>query len=418
MSSELLVYWESHLVGRLQQDENHFLVFQYASEWLANPMRVAISLSLPLTDKPFLNNKAAPFFSNLLPETGIRALIAQRLGVSVGNDFKLLEALGGDCAGALSLLLPGQKPDEAGSYELLSSEKLRQMIVQMAQRPLLSPGEGLRLSLAGVQNKLPVYMEESKFYLAHGARASSHILKPPIDKVDHSVENEVFCMKLAAELGLPAASAQFWPDPTPLFLTERYDRSRLSENKLIRLHQEDFCQALGFGSNRKYESEGGPTLKLCFALVNQYSSSPALDKQRLLQWVVFNNLIGNNDAHGKNISLLLLKEGIKLAPFYDLLSTAIYPGISQKLAMKVGGENRPDWIRRDHWERLAADANVGVRAVFTVADELVEKWPETFIKTRNELAAGPGNYAVVDKIKIHSDKMIAHLKMVLANKTS
>jgi serine/threonine-protein kinase HipA len=415
MSSELAVYWESRLVGHLKQDANRFLVFRYAPEWLTSSARTPISLSLPLQEEPFLNNKAAPFFSNLLPETGVRALIAQRLGVSVGNDFKLLEALGGDCAGALSLLLPEQKPDTDGSYELLSSEKLRQMIEQMPQRPLLSPGEGLRLSLAGVQNKLPVYMKEDKFYLPHGAKASSHILKPPIDKVDHSVENEVFCMRLAAQLGMPTAKARFWPDPTPLFLTERYDRAH-SGDHLTRLHQEDFCQALGFGSDHKYETEGGPTLKMCFALVDKYSASPALDKQRLLQWLVFNTVIGNNDAHGKNISLLLSQNGVRLAPFYDLLSTAIYPGISQKLAMKVGTENRPNWIMRRHWEEFAIDANVAPRAVFAVAEDLIEKWPVAFDQTRADLTSGPGNYAVVDKIKIHSDKMIAHLKMVLTNK--
>lgn len=158
MSSALAVYWESRLVGHLEQDANRFLIFHYAPKWLTSSARTPISLSLPLQEEPFLNNKAAPFFSNLLPETGVRALIAQRLGVSVGNDFKLLEALGGDCAGALSLLLPDQKPDADGFYELLSSEKLRQMIEQIPQRPLLSPGEGLRLSLAGVQNKLPIYL--------------------------------------------------------------------------------------------------------------------------------------------------------------------------------------------------------------------------------------------------------------------
>jgi serine/threonine-protein kinase HipA len=416
LSAELFVYWESHLVGHLEQDENRFLIFRYDPDWLANPLRLPISLSLPLQKEPFLNNKAAPFFSNLLPETGVRALIAQRLGVSVGNDFKLLEALGGDCAGALSLLLPGQSPDQDGFYEPLSPESLRKMIEQMPQRPLLSPGEGLRLSLAGVQNKLPVYMKDDKFFLPHGARASSHILKPPIDKVDHSVENEVFCMRLAAHLGLPTAKAQFWPDPMPLFLTERYDRTD-EGGHLARLHQEDFCQALGFGSNRKYESEGGPTLKMCFALVDQYAASPALDKQRLLQWLVFNNIIGNNDAHGKNISLLLSRDGVKLAPFYDLLSTAIYPGISQKLAMKVGGENRPDWVMLRHWEELATDGNVGPRAVFAVIEELLEKWPAAFHKTRNDLVSGPGKYSIVDKIKTHSDKMIAHLKTVLTEKS-
>lgn len=155
---------------------------------------------------------------------------------------------------------------------------------------------------------------------------------------------------------------------------------------------------------------------MCFALVDKYSASPALDKQKLLQWLVFNNVIGNNDAHGKNISLLLSQDGVRLAPFYDLLSTAIYPGISQKLAMKVGTENRPNWIMRRHWEELAIDANVAPRAVLAVAEELIEKWPVAFDKTRKDLTSGPGNYSVVDKIKIHSDKMIAHLKMVLTNK--
>jgi serine/threonine-protein kinase HipA len=410
LSSKLNVFWENDRVGTLSLGPDRQFIFQYLDEWLAKPDRLPLSLSLPLRKAPFPDNAAHPFFSNLLPESRVKELIAQRLGVSSRNDFSLLEALGGDCAGALSLLPAGQRPDSAGGYAPLSHAELEEIIRQTPQRPLLSPGEGIRLSLAGAQDKLPIYLEDGTFFLPKGANPSSHILKPSIPGFDNSVENEVFCMRLAQALGLPVPSVQIWNAPTPLFLIERYDRKRDPSGILHRIHQEDVCQALGTGYDQKYESEGGPSLKDCFGVIDRSCREPVLDKRRLLQWTLFNTLIGNNDAHGKNVSLLIKKEGIRLAPFYDLLSTAVYPEISQKLAMTIGGENRAEWLRKDHWEKLAKDASVSPKAIIRLAKEMREATPAALDAVKNEVTQSAGDHGIVEKVASHIEQMSRHFK--------
>ena len=155
-----------------------------------------------------------------------------------------------------------------------------------------------------------------------------------------------------------------------LYLISRYDRELNQRGDLHRLHQEDFCQALGIMPDTKYEKEGGPSIADCFHLVKQYSISPAADQLQLLQWVVFSYLIGNADAHGKNVSLLLTQQGPRLAPFYDLMSTAIYPELSERPAMKIGGEDRPKWIIVRSWEQLAQECGIGFKLVKQTLDKL------------------------------------------------
>lgn len=410
MTDTLDVFWESEKVGVLSLGADRQFIFQYSDEWLAKPVPLPISLSLPLRKASFSENAVRTFFSNLLPESRVKELIARRLGLSLRNDFALLEALAGDCAGALSLLPSGQVPDQVGGYEPLSNEDLEKIIRQIPQRPLLSPSEGVRLSLAGAQDKLPILFEDEKFYLPKGAKPSSHILKPPITRVDNSVDNEVFCMKLAGRLGIPVPPVQLWKCSIVLFLIERYDRKRDAYGTLHRIHQEDMCQALGVGYDQKYEMEGGPSLKDCFGVIDRACREPVVDKRRLLQWTLFNMLIGNNDAHGKNVSLLIEKDGIRLAPFYDLMSTATYPEISEKLAMKIGGENRAEWLRKDHWEQLAQDAVVSPKAIFQLADEMLKEVPAAVEATKNEVKKFSGDHGILDKIISHIEKMSKQLK--------
>jgi serine/threonine-protein kinase HipA len=152
--------------------------------------------------------------------------------------------------------------------------------------------------------------------------------------------------------------------PRELYVVERYDRYRDENGLMQRTHQEDFCQAIGLMAETKYESEGGPSLADCFYLIDRFSTRPALDRKALLDWVVFNYLIHNADAHAKNLSFLLAPDEIRLAPLYDLICTGIYEGINEKLAMKIGGENRTSWIRSRHWERMAN--NVGIQAKYVL----------------------------------------------------
>jgi len=374
MNKLLNVYWAQQKVGRLWLTDKRVFIFQYDSDWVSSPEALPISLRLPLQTEPFETDVSKPFFINLLPEANIRDMIAKKIGVSKTNDFKLLEELGGECAGALSLLPDGLSPDKDGSYEELSEEDLDQMIEEMPQKPLIAAKEGLRLSLAGAQHKVPVYMKDGSIFLPRGALSSSHILKPAIPNFKDTVENEAFCMMLARECALPVPKVDIREGKNRALLVERYDRTLVADSP-IRLHQEDFCQALGYSYDQKYESDGGPGLKECFTLLEERSSQPIIDKRDLLRWVVFNYLIGNCDSHAKNVSVLITRDGIRLAPFYDLMSTVVYPDLAKKLAMKVGGEDRPDWIMKRHWERLAEEADVGVKAVLGICNDLGEALP-------------------------------------------
>jgi serine/threonine-protein kinase HipA len=141
------------------------------------------------------------------------------------------------------------------------------------------------------------------------------------------------------------------------------------------MHQEDFCQALGYSCSKKYESDGGPGLAKCFALLDEHSTQPASDKRSLLQWTAFNYIIGNCDAHAKNLSMMISRADYRLAPFYDLLSTRAYPALSANFAMRIGKQRRADWVSRTHWERVAEEAGVGAKAVFAACEELGELVP-------------------------------------------
>lgn len=397
MTSSLDVYWAEKKAGRLWLAANRTFIFQYGPEWVDSSESLPVSLRLPIRPEAFENDLSKPFFANLLPEAHIREMIAKSLGISERNDFKLLEELGGDCAGALSLLPEGRAPLNEGRYDLLSSEELDGMIDKMPQRPLLAAKEGLRLSLAGAQHKLPVYLDKGALFLPKGAFSSTHILKPAIVRLGDTVENEAFCMRLAEACGLPVPRTDIWQGKNRALLVQRYDRT-LVAGAPVRLHQEDFCQALGFGYEQKYEAEHGPGLRDCFALLEEHSSQPIIDKRNILRWVVFNYIIGNCDAHAKNISILITRDGFRLAPFYDLMSTAIYPGLDQKLAMRVGGENRPDWVMKRHWERLAEEAGVGAKAVIGICNDLEEALPAAAIRLAKDFVTKHGGKDTVQKI--------------------
>lgn len=375
MSDVLTVYLRDQRVGRLWLGEGRRFAFQYDEVWLATPQAVPLSIALPLRPEVYEDDSARPFFANLLPEAELRKVIARRLGLSEGNDFGLLEAIGGECAGAVSLLPQGTEFTEAGEYQPLSDDQLNDLVRDMPARPMLAGEADIRLSLAGVQNKLPVYYDEDEdtVYLPKGSAPSLHILKPPIAHFSQTVENETFCMQLAQRMGLPVPKVTLLAKEVSLYLVGRYDRDMTADRKVVRLHQEDFCQALGIAPDMKYEKEGGPSLKACFDLVRQVSLTPIIDIKAMLKWVVFNYLIGNADAHGKNVSLLFMKEGPVLAPFYDLMSTSVYEGLTPRLAMKIGGEDRPDWVIERRWEQFARDIGVGYKMVRQVLLEMSKK---------------------------------------------
>lgn len=358
-SKKLCVYLHNHLVGHFWLGDKHRFEFRYNPHYFSATDAMPLSLSLPLREAPYIDGAAKAFFKNLLPEGEVRSLIAKIKQVSEHNDYKMLEAIGGECAGAVTILPDGMAPSAETVYTALSVHELEETIAT-PHRPILILKDELRLSLAGAQNKIPLYIEDEALFLTTGAAPSSHILKPQSMYFSDMVQNEHFCMLLANVIGLPVPDSFIWKGKKQLaYIVERYDRKRLEDGTIERVHQEDFCQVLGRMPEQKYENEGGPGLKECNRIIETYSSSPILDKEAFVKWVVFNFLIGNADAHGKNLSLIRDKEGgIRIAPFYDLISTCAYSELVKKMAMKIGTENRFKWIAERHWRRMADQLDI------------------------------------------------------------
>ena len=378
MTRALDIWWEGQLAGQLTQDQHGELGFAYSAEWLTREHAPALSASLPKRVEPYSRRECRPFFSGLLPEEGQRDAAAKALGVSPRNDFALLDHLGGDVAGALQLLPPGEKPTALSSNQRpvpLDEEGLIRVLDALPVRPLLAGEEGLRLSLAGAQSKVPVVLVEGAVALPKPLQPTTHILKPPIARFAATTENEAFVMRLAGAISLDVASVEprVVRDRTFL-LVQRYDRTIGIDGSVHRIHQEDFCQALGVPPEIKYASEGGPGFKECFALLRRVSALPAVDVLKLLDAVVFNLIAGNADAHGKNLSVLYDIQGARLAPLYDLLATVAYPDLSSKLAMKIGKRSTLAEMDAKGWAAFATDAGLGLplirRRVAEISDRV------------------------------------------------
>lgn len=356
MTRALTVWWDKRVVGSLSLKEYGEPEFGYALEWLERRDALPISISLPLQTETFSRRESLPFFEGLLPEESQRQHIAQALGVSHQNAFKLLVELGGEIAGALSLWPEGVEPPVIATTpnKPLSDKELAKTIEALPLRPMLAGTNGLRLSLAGAQSKLPVVYKDGRVSLPAAGEPTTHIIKPPISRFEGTTENEAFCMRLAEAIGLSVAPVDILEiGSKACLLVARYDRVVTKAGETRRLHQEDFAQALGFTSARKYAGDGGPRLNDCFDLVRQATTRPAREVLKLLDAVIFNVIIGNADAHSKNYSLLYTDEGIILAPLYDLLSTVAYPELSPKFAMKVAGRSTLDDMKSKDVQALA-----------------------------------------------------------------
>lgn len=358
MARDLDVFLHGHGVGRLRQEDSGRLSFRYGDAWLQSNIAAALSLSLPLREQPFDDRETRPFFAGLLPDDLARERLARHLGVSRKNDFALLAEVGGECAGAVALYPPDQRPPAAGGGELLPLDEARlaSYLRDLPQRPLLAGGE-LRLSLAGAQDKMALVRRDGRFFMPRGDLPTTHIIKPAIEAFADTVVNEFFCLELAARAGLEVPPVEIGEaEEVDYLLIERYDREQHA-GQTRRLHQEDFCQALGIAPEQKYQAEGGPSLAQCFELLGA-TDRPAVARLELLRRVLFNFLIGNADAHGKNFALVHRAGSTRLAPAYDVLSTIVYPEHSDRMAMKIGGKNRFKTVYERHWRRFADEAGL------------------------------------------------------------
>ncbi|MCC2097765.1 MAG: HipA domain-containing protein, partial [Hyphomicrobiales bacterium] len=259
MTRALDVYYNHVLTGTLQQDQDGALIFGYQTDYLAMQDARAISVAMPLREEPYPDRITRSYFSGLLPDERARQRLAAALGVSAGNSFGLLEVIGGECAGALSLLPQGSAIPNTDRQppEILTQERLAEILELLRTRPLLGGEAGIRLSLAGAQDKLAVCVIDDQIALAKDGRPTTHIVKPFVPGLDASVENELFCMTLAARVGIAAPEVDKGKaGATDFLLVRRYDRIDDTSGVIRRIHQEDFCQALSIPPELKYEDEG------------------------------------------------------------------------------------------------------------------------------------------------------------------
>lgn len=401
MAHELEVWLFAERVGTLAVIDGR-LNFRYVSNWLSRPDAVGLSSSLPLQAEPFNNHQTRPFFAGLLPEGQLRRLIAHQFQVSSQNDFALLDHIGGECAGAVTLLEPGHplsSSEHDHDVQWLSDEEIVAILDELPHRPMLAGKDGLRLSLAGAQDKLPVVFAGNRIGLPRNRTPSSHILKPAIRNLSDTVTNEGFCMALAEAMQLKPAKSQVRSVlGRPFLLVERYDRVADIQGQHLRRHQEDFCQALGVVPEMKYQNEGGPDLAQCFDLVRRVTRPSAPHILRMLDYVIFNALIGNHDAHAKNFSLLYFGKSAVLAPLYDVLSTAVYSNLTPKMAMKIGSKYKFSEVQARHWDQFAQEVGLSKAQARKRIQALAKSMPTTARELQSDPSRGFTGHSVVEQI--------------------
>lgn len=344
-----------------------------------------LSLSLPLSRRRYTHDVVSAFLDGLLPEGEARRAVARDVGVSSVNTYGLIRAIGRDCAGALVI-----QPDEQSApprpttltAEPLGATELAGLVANLRSAPL-GVGGRVRISLAGVQEKLLLTrMPDGTWGRPVDGTPSTHILKPEVAGFPETVENEAFCMRLARHLGLPVAPVETMQlNSRELIVVERYDRVVHPDGSVERLHQEDFCQAIGAPPERKYEEDGGPSLRDIAGILQAVAGGGAVEG--LLRAVVLNVLIGNGDAQAKNFSLLHYPAGsIGLAPLYDLMSTVRYG--DQRLAMSIDGTVLIRLVTTHHILREAARWGMTLRRAEGVVADLLSRVPAAVARATDE----------------------------------
>jgi serine/threonine-protein kinase HipA len=385
----LSVYLNSRLVGQLRRDLAGAIAFQYDAGWLAWPHTLPVSLSLPLREAAYTGEPVLAVFENLLPDNGeLRRRIAARTQAEGTDAYRLLNAIGRDCVGALQFLPPDIDPGQAGaiSGDQISKGKISALLANLAASPLgIGEDEEFRISIAGTQEKTALLYWNRRWYKPHGTTATTHILKPSIGRLPngldltHSVENEYLCLKLLASIGVPAAKAQMATyGERRVLIVERFDRLWTQDGRLLRLPQEDCCQALSVVPSRKYQSEGGPGIEAILHLLRG-SDTPAEDQRTFLKAAIAFWLLGATDGHAKNFSVYLLPGGrFQMTPLYDVISAQPSADAKQirhnqfRLAMAVG-DNRHyimKTIAARHFVQTANRAGIGEGVVISIFDEL------------------------------------------------
>ena len=365
MTERLKVYISGIQAGFLAWDSKlDVFSFNYIPGYLGRDKAVPISRSLPLKEEAFGPLVSRAFFENLLPPEVVRRKLEKILHHDRHNTFAFLKELGGDCAGAISLC---PEDAELGSADdiirELSEDEADEVLRALPERPLLQGlVEGYRISVAGAQDKLVSRVRSERLALPLYGAASTHIVKPEMSICRGSVENECFCQRLAARLGIEAAKASILDVKSrAYYVSERYDREE-SGGSVRRILQEDFCQAMGVPAEEKYESDGGPSAVRCFCFLRDAGFGFAA-LASFIDTLAFNFIVGNADAHAKNFSILYRDGRASIAPIYDTLSTAVYPNLTPRMAMNIGGACEFDDVSAASFDAFAAKCDINPKFV-------------------------------------------------------
>lgn len=400
----LNIFLNSRLVGQLRRAPSGATSFQYDASWLAWEHTMPISLSMPLQESAFSGLPVRAVFENLLPDNDeLRRRIAARARAEGTDAYSLLSAIGRDCVGALQFLTPGCDPGPAGAVDgtRVSSGQIAGILGHLASAPLgITEDEEFRISIAGAQEKTALLRWKKAWYKPRGTTATTHVFKPSIGQLPngvdltHSVENEYLCLRLLESLGLSAAKARMARiGDRPALIVKRFDRHWAEDGRLLRLPQEDVCQALSVPPAIKYESEGGPGIEAILRLLRD-SDVPAEDQRAFLKTIVVFWLMGATDGHAKNFSVFLYPGGrYRMTPLYDVISAQPSVDAGQirknsfRLAMAVGDNRhyRINTIKPRHFLQSAQRAGLGGEIVHSIFAELRETGREAMARTLDRL---------------------------------
>lgn len=382
------------LVGRLEKESGGTIRFQYHPDWLEWEPAFAISLSLPLRETPWTGAPVSAVFENLLPDNSeIRRKVAERTGAAGTDAYSLLEEIGRDCVGALQFLPAGDNPASGIPIQgkELSKDEIGNILAGLARAPLgMDMEDEFRISVAGAQEKTALLLKDGRWMRPVGTTPTTHLLKPQLGEIptasgiidmNASVDNEHYCLRLLKHFGLEVAHT--WIETfgeRRVLVVERFDR-RWRQNDILRLPQEDCCQALGIPPTLKYQNQGGPSAVDILRLL-QGADQPLEDQSDFLKALILFWLIGAADGHGKNFSIFLRPGGrYGMTPLYDILTAQPaldrrqIPNNRYKLAMSAGRNRKYRIldIAGRHFVETAREAGLGTATIVHVIREILEK---------------------------------------------
>lgn len=400
----LNVFLNNRHVGRLTRQSSGAIDFTYDDSWLEWEHAIPVSLSLPLRKSRYLGDPVAAVFENLLPDSRpIRTRVAERVGAKGTDAFSLLSKIGRDCVGALQFMPVDDIPPPATKVEgtPIGEDEIAAMIANLARAPLgIGEDDDFRISIAGAQEKTALLRHEGAWLKPTGTTPTTHILKPQIGTLpngidlSNSVENEFYCLRLIGAFGLPTNEAEIatFGDSKVLVIT-RFDRRWTDDGRLLRLPQEDSCQALSVAPTNKYENEGGPGItsiaKLLMGSDNSQTDQLAFFKAQILFW-----LIGATDGHAKNFSIFLTpRSRYQLTPLYDILTAQPSLDTYQirrnqfKLAMAIGNSRRYRIfdIHGRHFVETGRAAGLSSQLIGQAVDEVRASFDRAFSDVERQL---------------------------------